>query len=330
MRLKAPCYLLSVDLEDVRFSVPNGRSFRARVPEMTDRILGFLRENKIRITFFTVGDIAREYPEIIRQVVSEGHEIACHTNTHIVLDRQSKELFSSDLAKNLESLYAAGAKEIVGFRAPYFSLTKATAWAYEVLQELGFVYSSSVLPAPNPIYGWPEFNRLGEIRSGILELPMTVTPILGKLMPFAGGVYLRMLPRWAISQLVKRQIRAGEPLLGYLHPFDLDYQQERFPHPGMENNKLHNALMYYNRRTVLNKAQSILSLGLPVQTYKDFVFEMISRNSQTNSAADIPLNSEVKGRSEAIRFSQTAITNWHRLDPEHKITCSQPIQSIKD
>ena len=306
MRLNIPRYLFSVDLEDVRFSVPDGRRFRARVPQMTERILEFLRGNQIKITFFTVGDIAREYPEIIKQIANEGHEIACHTDTHVVLDQHNPVTFRQDLDRNLNSLYDAGASNIIGFRAPCFSLIEQTSWVYEILKELGFVYSSSVLPAPNPIYGWPEFSKTSAVVSGVLELPMTVTSVFGKLMPFGGGVYLRMLPWWLLSRLVQRQIGHSEPLLGYIHPFDIDEQQERFPHPGMENNRFLNALMYYNRRNALKKTQRILDEGLQVQTYRDFVIDLTTQTS-------LNINSSPHANSATPKHSGDMIANWQKL-----------------
>ncbi|MCI5158850.1 MAG: hypothetical protein D3906_10515 [Candidatus Electrothrix sp. AUS1_2] len=94
---------------------------------------------------------------MIAEIVAAGHEIACHGSRHVQLDKLSPQQFRADLRENLRALQDAGATAIHGFRVPTFSLTAKTAWAHEVLAELGFTYSSSILPARNPLYGWPEF-----------------------------------------------------------------------------------------------------------------------------------------------------------------------------
>ena len=229
-----PTYLFSIDLEDIRLLIENGERFRDAVPEMTGRYLDFLRDKSAKVTFFVVGDIARRHPELIMQIIDEGHEIGCHTNKHVPLNLQTPQSFALDLEQNIESLKRAGAKNIIGFRAPIFSLTKDTSWAYDVLASLGFRYSSSVLPANNPLYGWNEFGSKTRVFQGIVEVPMTLseTPLLN--IPFGGGLYFRVLPKFILKELFQRAIKNGLPIGGYMHPYDIDTKQERFMHPGIK------------------------------------------------------------------------------------------------
>jgi len=141
-------YLFSIDFEDIRFGLADGLKYQARVPANVHRYLEWLNGRGFKCTFFVVGDAAEAYPSLVREIASEGHEIACHTNRHVSLDRQSKDEFRTELEANVEALLRAGAPRPAGFRAPNFSIVPATAWAYDVLGEMGFVYSSSVLPAP--------------------------------------------------------------------------------------------------------------------------------------------------------------------------------------
>jgi hypothetical protein len=165
----------------------------------------------------------------------------------------------------------AGAHGIEGFRAPTYSLTARTAWAHEVLAELGFTYSSSVLPASNPLYGWPEFGKEARrMAGGLWELPVTLHTIPGLPVPIAGGVYFRVLPfiltRWAI----RRSLASGRPVVTYFHPYDIDIRQERFMHPDLGEKKYLNMLMYIGRAKVLNRLD-ILHRSFPFQAYKEYV-----------------------------------------------------------
>jgi peptidoglycan/xylan/chitin deacetylase (PgdA/CDA1 family) len=181
--------LLSVDLEDVRDWVRDGHRYREAVPVNTRRYLEAFDRWQVRATFFIVGRVARRYPELVAEIAAAGHELACHGDMHLQLDKLSPESFRSDLLANLDSLAHAGGDSIRGFRAPTFSLVPRTSWAHGVLAELGFTYSSSVLPARNPLYGWPEFGE-GVRRpvDGLWELPITLHHLPGLHVPMAGGV----------------------------------------------------------------------------------------------------------------------------------------------
>jgi polysaccharide deacetylase family protein (PEP-CTERM system associated) len=263
--------LLSVDLEDVRDWVKDGYSYREAVPENTRRYLEQFRAWGVRATFFVVGRVARRYPELLEEIVDAGHELACHGDMHLQLDKLSPREFHDDLRKNLAALQLTGTAQIHGFRAPTFSLTQKTAWAHDVLADLGFTYSSSVLPAANPLYGWPEFGRnTRKLSSGIWELPITLRSFPGLQVPIAGGVYFRVLPfvltRWEISRCLGR----GEPVGTYFHPYDIDTGQERFMHPDLDEKKHLNMLMYIGRAKVF-KRLAVLKRSFPFQSYGEYV-----------------------------------------------------------
>ena len=267
-------FLFSVDLEDVRTMIPDGLRYAERVPEMTLRYLDLLDASHKRCTFFTVGNVARAYPDLIREISARGHEVACHSSEHLPLDRQDRDSLRRDVERNVEDLARAGATELLGFRAPIFSLTSETCWAHEVLAEAGFRYSSSILPVSTPLYGWPEFGTSPRrTASGVWELPITSTQLPGFNVPFVGGIYFRLLPFALVRHLSRRCIASGAPLVGYLHPYDIDTDQERFMHPELDDNRLYNALMYVNRRRVLPRLERLFSWA-PVMPYRDFVAQL--------------------------------------------------------
>lgn len=275
-----PLFLFSIDLEDVRTMIERGDQYCPRVPQMTHLYLEFLRKHKAKCTFFIVGRTALENRSLIGEIISEGHEIACHTHEHQPLTEMTPDTFRDDLSRNIQALTDCGATSIKGFRAPTFSLVKTTAWAYDVLAQAGIEYSSSVLPAKNPLFGWKEFGtaprqvengHVGRIAGGVIEIPMTLlkSPLL--TAPFAGGVYFRALPWPVVARCFRRNNTRGSAVLSYFHPYDIDTGQERFMHPGIKNSRFFNWLMYRNRADVFPRLERVLAMGYTIDTYERFV-----------------------------------------------------------
>ena len=265
-------FLFSVDLEDVRENVVNGFSYKDRVEENTQLYLTWLKNKKVQCTFFVVGKIAERYPSLIKQIIDDGHEIACHSYSHLTLDKQNKESFKLDLEKNLDALTSAGAKNVVGFRAPVFSLTEQTQWAHEVLIELGFKYSSSVLPAQNPLFGWKEFGTQPKLINNTLwELPITHGRFGPLNFPTAGGIYFRVFPWFVLKNNIATCFKNNQPLLSYFHPYDVDTKQEHFMHDGINNSTFYNFLMYYNRKNVFNRLNKLNAFNAKIITYAEYL-----------------------------------------------------------
>lgn len=271
-------YLFSIDLEDVRLWMPDGEKHKERVPANTHAYMNWLNKHNFKCTFFTVGEVAEKYPTLIKEIVSEGHEIACHTNKHIPLNKQTPEEFKIDLQLNIQHLSNAGAKDIIGFRAPIFSLTEKTKWAHDVLTDLGFTYSSSVLPAKSPLFGWPEFGQAPKkINKKLTEIPMTVGKVGPLTVPYGGGVYFRVFPQFITMAKAKKHTTATNPLLGYFHPYDVDTEQEHFMHPGINNSKLYNYLMYMNRSKVFDRMDALIDNGFTICTYKKYIADYLPK-----------------------------------------------------
>lgn len=271
MATSSKVFLFSIDLEDVRENVVNGQQYVDRVVENTELYLNWLRKHSSKCTFFVVGLIAERYPQLIQNIINEGHEIACHSYNHTPVTKLGKEDFAKDVDKNLEALKKAGAKDIVGFRAPTFSLTQDAQWAYEVLADKGFQYSSSVLPAKSPLFGWEDFGgHARKMDSSIIELPMTVGKIYPLTIPVGGGVYFRVLPKILLYPKIKKALSSGNPLLSYIHPYDADTRQEYFMHEHM-NNRFFNWLMYYNRKNLFKRLDDVMKMGCKIMTYKEYI-----------------------------------------------------------
>jgi polysaccharide deacetylase family protein (PEP-CTERM system associated) len=274
---KAPT-LLSIDLEDVRDFIKDGHTYADRLLTNVNVYLDLFKRLEIKATFFVVGKLARRYPELIEKISTEGHELACHGDQHIQLDRLSPAEFERDLGENLKALSDCGIESVYGFRAPTFSLVQSTSWVYSVLENLGFTYSSSVLPARNPLYGWPGFGEHSRIVSAkVLEIPITLHSLPFPRVPVVGGVYFRVMPFLFTSRAARKQ-RSRGPLTTYLHPYDVDTRQERFMHPDLNDNRFFNWLMYRNRDKVVPRLTRMIN-NQHCQTYGSYAREFIGENT---------------------------------------------------
>lgn len=231
---------LTIDLEDYfHVSAYSGKvrleewdSYPSRVAENTDRLLDLLAQNNCKATFFVLGWVAEKKPEIVARVADAGHEIACHSFWHRTVFNLTPQEFREDTRRAKEVIQQATGKQVFGYRAPSFSVTRKSAWALEILAEEGFQYDSSVFPVHHPSYGIPDAPRtpfwVNTAAGRILEFPMPTLAIGPKRSPIGGGAYLRLLPygytRWAIRHLNRRE---NFPVCVYIHPWELDPQQPR-------------------------------------------------------------------------------------------------------
>ncbi|MEO7177308.1 MAG: polysaccharide deacetylase family protein [Allosphingosinicella sp.] len=260
-------YLFSVDVEDPRLDLPDGERLPARVPALVATYLDFLRRHEAKGSFFVVGEVARRHPEMVARIAAEGHELGCHSDSHLPLDRLGQTRFRDDLKRNLEALDRAGAGGIKGYRAPCFSMTSETGWAYEALAELGFTYSSSVLPARSPLYGQAGFGAEPRLIEDVVELPVTLLPFRWLKVP-VGGLYFRVLPRFLLRRALARLQLAGENVASYHHPYDIDTEQA-FTHAGFRRWGAFDLLMRANRGAVLPRLEMAKSLGFIFSPYGD-------------------------------------------------------------
>lgn len=262
-------FLFSIDLEE--FYAERAEFRRTPLPELVGRYLALLRRREMKATFFVVGEIAQKFPTVIRDIAAEGHELGCHTFDHIPLNQRDPVSLRDDLRRNLDALAPFTTAPVQGFRAPILSLGEKQQWAYEVLAELGFTYSSSVLPARNPLHGWPGFGLQPRRLHGVLEVPVTLSPFFGLEVPVGAGTYFRCLPFGSIRRRFNAHAESDTAIVGYFHPYDIDTDQERVMSRGVGGSHLLNALLYFNRGGTLRRLESILDAGFRIMPYRDFI-----------------------------------------------------------
>ncbi len=205
-------------------------SLPRRVERNTDRLLDLFAESGTKATFFTLGWVAERHPRLVRRMVDEGHEVASHGFEHRRADSQTADEFRADIVKTKRLLEDVGGAPVRGYRAATFSIGPKNWWAYAVLAEAGYAYSSSLFPIAHDLYGTPDASRapFREQRSGLAELPLTTVRIFGRNFPCSGGGYFRLLP-YAVSRWAMRRVNRtdGMACIFYLHPWEIDPEQPR-------------------------------------------------------------------------------------------------------
>lgn len=198
-----------------------------RSEAQTERVLELLAAQGVQATFFVLGWVAERSPALIRRLAGEGHEIACHGYSHIMITRQSRQEFRDEVTRAKKMLEDIAGQPVRGYRAPTFSVTRDTIWALDLLLESGVSYDSSIFPIRHDRYGIPGSPRFPYIainRGGkaLWEFPGTTIRVAGATLPAAGGGYLRLFPyRWTRAAL-RVLNRAGHPANIYAHPWEFD------------------------------------------------------------------------------------------------------------
>jgi polysaccharide deacetylase family protein (PEP-CTERM system associated) len=232
---------LSVDVEDYyhveafadRITPDMWSDFPSRVGENTRRVLDLLANAGAKATFFVLGWVAERQPKIVREILSAGHELGCHSYWHRRIFRLTHDEFRADTRRALAAIQDAAGHPVLGYRAPTFSIITESLWAVEILAQEGFLYDSSVFPIRHDLYGMPQAPRFpyrwrcpGD--QSIYEIPLLTVQMLGWNFPVGGGGYLRILPmaytRWALRRI---QGREGKPAVVYFHPWEIDPGQPR-------------------------------------------------------------------------------------------------------
>jgi polysaccharide deacetylase family protein (PEP-CTERM system associated) len=268
-----PALLFSIDLEEFYTAQKNADPRSTSLHVLVEEYLEILKLEKYQATFFVVGDVARKYPEMLCKIVRDGHELGCHGDKHLTLDYFNKKTFIKDLQKNRQAVEDASGQPVYGFRAPLLSLVKSTSWAHSALKEEGFLYSSSVFPDRNPLYGWPDFGDSPCLRDGVWELPVTPTrvPLFGRL-PLFCGTYFRVIPWLFIKGLKTKPCKTA---ISYFHPYDIDYKQPFVMHQGVAGNYLLNVLLFIKRKKLPQKIKKLLKCYSSAGTYHKYIKNLI-------------------------------------------------------
>lgn len=259
----------SFDIEDWHHSEVNraGRTHHAAesiVHTGTTAILDLLARHGLRCTFFVLGDVVREHPDLARRIVDEGHELACHGMAHRPVWQATPETFRDELREFRQVVTdALGEFPVIGFRAPTFSIDRSNPWALDVLRSEGYRYDSSIFPMKVKMYGTPGapcwIYRPSPLdltkhdpNADLVEFPVATAQVLRMRFPFGGGFYLRALPlpvfRAGLDYILRRR-----PFVLYLHPREVTPESSRLPMDPVDG-----FITYVNLHTVVTKLEHLL------------------------------------------------------------------------
>lgn len=228
--------------------------------ENMDKILKLCKKNNCKATFFVLGCIAENYPDIVKRLVEEGHEVASHGYSHQLAYTQTFEEFKEDVSKSIALLEGVTGVKVKGFRAPSWSIVKKNIDYLKALESLGLTFDASIFPLENFLYGIPDANRdihrpeVNGEQIGLWEVPTSVFNILNKGMGFSGGFYFRFFPRLFIDYQIHSTMKKNRPAIVYLHPREIDKYEQRIKLPLMER-----FIHYYGIGSTFRKLEKLTS-----------------------------------------------------------------------
>ncbi|MBU2180523.1 MAG: DUF3473 domain-containing protein [Gammaproteobacteria bacterium] len=256
---------LTVDVEDYfhvaafekQITPADWQDMTPRVDRNTRVLLDQFDRNNAKATFFFLGWVAERFPDLVKEVQRRGHEVASHGFSHTRVHQQSPVEFRDDVVKAKDILEQLIGEPVIGYRAPSFSINKQSEWAFEILKDIGHVYSSSTYPIKHDLYGVPDWPQQPYMRpEGIWEIPMPTLTMFGRQLPIAGGGYFRLMPYWLSSKLISKFIQEDRmPYMFYFHPWEVDPDQPRVAGAGSKSKFRH----YVNLDKMEGKLDSLLT-----------------------------------------------------------------------
>lgn len=185
-------------------------------------ILDLLDKEGVKATFFCLGGMASDFPEIVKEIDKRGHEVGCHSNRHTWLNKMNYNEVQNDTYESVDALEQCIGKKIRSYRAPAFSIGESNKWAFEILANNGIERDSSIFPVARDYGGFDKFgySKPVELRCQncqLKEFPICTTQIFGKTIAYSGGGYFRFFPLW----FLKREMAKSTYVMTYFHLNDV-------------------------------------------------------------------------------------------------------------
>lgn len=267
--------LLSMDVEDWYHLdyIAEGHDQGVSMLDGFYRFLEIAEENGVQTTLFMLTDLLPKLKTGLLSAIQSGHEIALHGTQHKRPLEMSLEEFESDCDEGIEIIKRELGITPVGYRASCFSLDRDRL---DVLKDkIGMGYDSSRINFDShPLYGsidMSDFNQKSEclfMITGFSEFELPTVRMLGRNLPISGGGYLRILPWWFLSFLIKRYIRRHNLFSIYIHPFEMS---SNVPPIVPELDAKTNFRFKYNIKSVPSKLKKLITLlkseGYEFMTY---------------------------------------------------------------
>jgi polysaccharide deacetylase family protein (PEP-CTERM system associated) len=268
-------HAFSVDLEDwcqgIELPMTRWENMEYRLENGLDVILSILDETCIKCTFFCLGWIAKQYPQIIKKLSDEGHEIGSHGFCHEKVYDMTQKTFREEMEMTKKLLEDITGTSVLGHRSPFFSITRKSLWALQVLKEVGFEYDCSISPIETWRYGIsssPDYlYKIKEV--DIIEYPVSNFSLFGKKMG-VGGAYFRIFPYFYFKKLFQNRSQTGQPGMLYVHPWEYDPE-----HPVIDFHWRAKLTHYYNLKGMKKRTEKLLR-SFSFTTVKDVIETTVS------------------------------------------------------
>ena len=217
--------ILTFDIEEWALAKARGENKEElffNLDAYLNRILDELDLHSFKATFFCTGMMAADFPLVVKQIQSRGHEIGCHSNRHTWMNKMTEAEAREDTHAAVDALEQCISTKVRSYRAPAFSIGESNKWMFEILAENGIECDASVFPATRDFGGFANFGKKEPCTieyKGIKlkEFPICTTVVLGKEIAYSGGGYFRLFPLWYI----KKQMRKVDYTMSYFHIDDL-------------------------------------------------------------------------------------------------------------
>ena len=205
--------ILTFDIEEwyLEKILHGGRAFRYQIYDETfAKMMDELDKHGIKATFFCVGKLATDFPDVIRRISKAGHEIGCHSNEHTWLNKMDETMLRRDTTEAIKALEDVSGQKVVSYRAPAFSITHENKWAVNVLADCGIETDATIFPTNRDFGGYKGFPQdtpciISHEGAMLKEYPISLTTILGKTTAYSGGGYFRLLPFWLVNRVMSKR-----------------------------------------------------------------------------------------------------------------------------
>lgn len=232
-----------------------GSSFRAQM----DELLQLCSDTRCKATFFVLGCIGEDYPDVVKAIAREGHDVASHGYAHELAYKQTLEQFRADVQQSVDILEQLTGQKVLGYRAPSWSIVESNLHYLEALEQMGLIYDASIFPVKTFLYGIPTAPtgihkpRVNGRELNLYEIPMSVTNVFGRNIGYSGGFYFRFFPKFFIKQTIRSANRQGDSSIVYLHPREIDANEHKLSLPLKES-----LIHYYNIRGTKAKLRNVM------------------------------------------------------------------------
>lgn len=233
-------------------------------------LLDMLAQRKAHATCFFLGWVANRFPHLVKAAVAGGHEVGSHGYAHRLVYQMTRDDFYADALTSKQILENIAGCQVLGYRAPGFSVTERTPWFFDMLREAGYRYDSSVFPASGEhgnMRGKGHWSFFIDGASGMIEFPMTVTSVFGRPVCFFGGGYLRLFPYFVVRKMTSKVLCEKRPVVFYVHPREVDPD-----HPRLRMNLRRRFKCYVNLKTTARKVGNVLD-EFEVTSFREFILD---------------------------------------------------------